>query len=385
MKDVKFDTVNFGGNILNQQGLFITKGPSITINGINSGGKQIINLADGVNANDAVNKGQLDKLKDEVSQEIAKIPSIENVVKYDQVEKDSITLGGEIGTNIKNVADGAIEEGSKDAINGNQLWGVQQQVNKNTGDIKNIQNNIENITNGKSGLVQQESPNAKITVGSGTGGKLVDISGTEGDRTIEGVKSGSINANSNQAVNGSQLHQTNQKVETNSNEINKLKDSDKTSVKYDSDMSNIVLAGNNGTAIKNVQNGNISSSSKDAINGSQLYQAKQDVLRDANAYTDNKFSEYDQKFNKYNKKANSGIAAALAMASIGQPTDIGYSMVSISTGTWEGESSIAIGTSGVTEDSDLFGIKGNYIWKFAGTSDSVGNVGGGASLNFQWK
>ncbi len=50
------------------------------------------------------------------------------------VNKDSITLaGGTNGTTIKNVANGTIAEGSKDAVNGGQLWTVQQQVNKNTG------------------------------------------------------------------------------------------------------------------------------------------------------------------------------------------------------------------------------------------------------------
>ncbi len=50
LKDVKFDSVNVGGHILNQQGLIIKDGPSITINGIDAGSKQITNVADGVNA-----------------------------------------------------------------------------------------------------------------------------------------------------------------------------------------------------------------------------------------------------------------------------------------------------------------------------------------------
>ena len=50
---------------------------------------------------------------------------------------------------------------AKDAVNGEQLWNVQNQVDKNSNDIKNIQNNIDNISNGKAGLVQQQKQMVK--------------------------------------------------------------------------------------------------------------------------------------------------------------------------------------------------------------------------------
>ncbi|EXB88584.1 hemagglutinin family protein, partial [Acinetobacter baumannii 342950] len=136
LKDVKFDSLNVGGHVLNQQGLTIKGGPSITVNGINAGGKQITNVADGINAKDAVNKGQLDKqineVKDQIGKDIGKLS--DHAVQYDKdkngnVDKNSVTLGGgEKGTNLKNVADGKVAEGSKDAVNGGQLWNVQNQV-----------------------------------------------------------------------------------------------------------------------------------------------------------------------------------------------------------------------------------------------------------------
>ncbi len=46
--------------------------------------------------------------------------------KNGNVDKNSVTLGGgDKGTNLKNVADGKVAEGSKDAVNGGQLWNVQ--------------------------------------------------------------------------------------------------------------------------------------------------------------------------------------------------------------------------------------------------------------------
>ncbi|EYD53932.1 phage T7 tail fiber family protein [Acinetobacter baumannii 25493_2] len=195
LKDVKFDSVNVGGHVLNQQGLTIKGGPSITVNGINAGGKQITNVADGINAKDAVNKGQLDKqineVKDQIGKDIGKLS--DHAVQYDKdkngnVDKNSVTLGGgEKGTNLKNVADGKIAEGSKDAVNGGQLWNVQNQVDKNSNDIKNIQNNIDNISNGKAGLVQQQKPNGEITVGRDTGGTSINMAGKEGERVVQGV------------------------------------------------------------------------------------------------------------------------------------------------------------------------------------------------------
>ncbi|MFX8910663.1 cell surface protein, partial [Acinetobacter baumannii] len=112
LKDVKFDSVNVGGHVLNQQGLTIKGGPSITVNGINAGGKQITNVAAGTSATDAVNKGQLDTAISNVNNNVNELAN--NAVKYDDANKDKITLGGANGTTISNVKDGEVAQGSKD-------------------------------------------------------------------------------------------------------------------------------------------------------------------------------------------------------------------------------------------------------------------------------
>jgi hypothetical protein len=57
------------------------------------------------------------------------------------------------------IKDGAVAQGSKDAVNGGQLWNVQQQVDQNTMDISNIEiiSTIRNV-----GLVQQAGKDATI-------------------------------------------------------------------------------------------------------------------------------------------------------------------------------------------------------------------------------
>ncbi|EPF75134.1 hypothetical protein F945_01351, partial [Acinetobacter rudis CIP 110305] len=60
-KDAKFDSVTLGDTVLNQNGLTIKNGPSITTGGINAGGKVISHVADGKDGKDAVNVDQLTK------------------------------------------------------------------------------------------------------------------------------------------------------------------------------------------------------------------------------------------------------------------------------------------------------------------------------------
>ncbi|MFI8127017.1 ESPR-type extended signal peptide-containing protein [Acinetobacter sp. ABJ-A23_2] len=204
--------VKVGNNVqLGSTGLIIAGGPSITTSGINAGNKVITNVAAGVNTTDAVNKGQLDSAITNINNNVGALAN--SAVQYDKnadgtVNKDSVTFaGGANGTALKNVANGTVAAGSKDAVNGGQLWNVQQQVDKNTGDISNLKNDINN---GKTGLVQQTDKDAAITVGKDTGGTQVNVAGKAGDRTVTGVKAGTVTSTSTDAVNGSQLNRTNQ-------------------------------------------------------------------------------------------------------------------------------------------------------------------------------
>src|SRR5690606_23613729 len=48
----------------------------------------------------------------------------DGVVQYDDESKDTVTLAGEEGTVIGNVAAGSVSAGSMDAISGGQLYGA---------------------------------------------------------------------------------------------------------------------------------------------------------------------------------------------------------------------------------------------------------------------
>ena len=122
----------------------------------------------------------------------------------------------------------------------------------------------------------------------------VSVGAARAERTITNVAAGRVSAASTDAINGSQLHATNQAVE----DVAGLSgDLDERAVKYDwtdannngeidpgeVDYSQATLAGAGGTTITNVADGDVSATSSDAVNGSQLFATNQQV---ANNTTD---------------------------------------------------------------------------------------------------
>ena len=304
-KNITVDSVIAGASTLDNTGLTIAGGPSITLVGIDAGNKTITNVANAINAGDAVNKGQMDAAIDKVSSDVSQIAA--NAVQYDNADKNSITLGNPANgaTGLHNVADGKLETGSKDAVNGGQLADIrdnlQGQITNNTKDITNIKNDLNS---GAIGLVKQENPNADVTVAKDTGGTKVNVAGTDGNRVVTGVADGAINATSKDAVNGSQLH-TN-KVETNQKIVDYL---------------------GGGAAINNIT-GSFDKAPSYTVGDKTLNNVGSaiDALNQAdqalNAKVDNVVNNMEQAFYNTNqriddveKRANAGIAAAMALES----------------------------------------------------------------------
>ncbi|NLY33649.1 MAG: hypothetical protein GX040_02920, partial [Alcaligenaceae bacterium] len=244
-----------------------------------------------------------------------------NAVLYDDASKQKVTLaGGANGTTITNVKAGAVNATSTDAVNGSQLHALDERVTTNTTNITNLDQrvttnttNITNLMDGKAGLVQQAAPNAAITVGKDTGGSEVNFSNKEGNaRKLTGVQAGAVTATSTEAINGAQLHTTNQSIvatnqavadalgsdgaKLNSNGIVNtpqynlssgqymsvgaaLHGLDQNSIQYDANTNkgNITLGGANGTTITNVKAGAVNKTSTEAINGAQLYATNKSI------------------------------------------------------------------------------------------------------------
>ncbi len=110
-----------------------------------------------------------------------------------------------------------------------------------------------------------------------------------GGTTITGLAAGTLDATSTDAVNGSQLFATNQNVTANADDIDAIdtrvtaNEGDiaalqDTSVMYtDATQTAIALGGAGGTTISNVADGELSATSTEAVNGSQLFATNQAV------------------------------------------------------------------------------------------------------------
>lgn len=66
-QEISLTKVTAGSSTLDTSGLIITGGPKVTQNGIDAGSQKITGVANGENAADAVNKGQLDALQNQVT------------------------------------------------------------------------------------------------------------------------------------------------------------------------------------------------------------------------------------------------------------------------------------------------------------------------------
>ncbi|WP_422352361.1 ESPR-type extended signal peptide-containing protein [Stenotrophomonas sp. AR026] len=124
---------------------------------------------------------------------------------------------------IQYIADGAVGAGSTDAITGNQLHATNQAVTKaqTAADGATTTANAAKLESGKAlvetvvlgGLVNQTAVNGSVRLGEKNSGTQLDVrNSASANRRIMGVADGAISATSNEAVTGKQLHETNANV-----------------------------------------------------------------------------------------------------------------------------------------------------------------------------
>ncbi|CAJ1299786.1 Autotransporter adhesin EhaG [Escherichia coli] len=204
-------------------------------------------------------------------------------------DKYSAAHGSSTASVITDVADGAVSDSSKDAVNGSQLKATNDDVETNT---TNIATNTGNIATNTANIATNTT---NITNLTDTVGDLKDDAllwngtafnaahGTETTSTITNVKAGTLSDDSTDAVNGSQLKDTNDNVATNTTNIatntasiNTLNTSidalEQDALPWDGTAFSAAHGANkDASKITNVLAGTVSSASTDAINGSQLH------------------------------------------------------------------------------------------------------------------
>ena len=167
---------------------------------------------------------------------------------------------------IINVADGTISATSTDAVNGSQLKATKDDVAANT-------TNITNLTDAIDGL------NDDALLWNGTAFSAAH--GTNATSKITNVAAGDLSATSTDAVNGSQLKATKDDVAANTTNISNLTDAvdglNDDALLWNGTAFSAAHGTNATSKITNVAAGDLSATSTDAVNGSQLKATKDDV------------------------------------------------------------------------------------------------------------
>ncbi len=366
---------------------------------------KITNLAAGTlaaDSTDAVNGSQLYETNQKVDQNTSAIADIntsitnlssDNLSWNETTSSFSASHGSSTTNKITNVAAGELSEESTDAVNGSQLFETNEKVDQNTTDIAanttNITQNstaIENLNTSVSDI------NTSIT-GLTDNALLWDedtgaFSANHGGSTskITNVAAGALSEDSTDAVNGSQLYETNQKVDQNTSAIADINTSI-TNLGTDAlswDDEEGAFSASHGTSgtnkITNVAAGEIASDSTDAVNGSQLYetnmlisQYNESISQLAGDTSETYITENGTGV-KYIRTNDNGLEGQDAYATGNGATAVGYDAVASGAGSLalgqnsssSIEGSIALGSGSTSNRAITTGIR-----ETSATSDGV--------------
>ncbi|WP_322013510.1 ESPR-type extended signal peptide-containing protein [Paraburkholderia sp. J12] len=237
-----------GGSTVNADG-------SISAPSYSVGGTTVSNVGDAITNIDGrttQNTTEIANVQNQISNGsiglVQQDPATRDITVGKDTDGTLVNMAGTAGERtVTGVAAGAVNASSVDAVNGGQLYAtassaasalgggatvnadgtisapsysvggttvhnvgdaitnIDNRTTQNTTDITNMQNQL---SDGSIGLVQQDPTTGNLTVGKDTDGTVVDMTGTEGARTVTGVAAGSVSAASVDAINGSQLYGT---------------------------------------------------------------------------------------------------------------------------------------------------------------------------------
>ncbi|BAO89726.1 ESPR-type extended signal peptide-containing protein [Caballeronia cordobensis] len=333
---------------------------------------RIANVAAGALPDDAVNLAQLNALGSGLR---------DGAVMYDRNASGApdygrATLRGLGGTAIDNVAPGVISSNSLYAVNGSQLHAMAASVGQSLG--------------GGAGVAQDGTWRApSYVIGKATYSNVGDaLTGIDGRVTnIEGSVSS--------------IHQ-----QISTGEIGLVRQdaqSGAITVAAERNGTTVDLTGQDGARqLTGVANGEVSASSTDAVNGSQIYalsremgavnlnmtahaQTMQDMATQTNAYTDQRVSAALESANSYADKlvgsarsdASGGTAAAMALAGLPQSVQYGRNLVGVAGATYDGQSAVAVGLSRVSGT-------GRWVFKGSASTNTRGYYGVAVGAGRHW-
>ncbi|UWZ92770.1 YadA-like family protein [[Pasteurella] aerogenes] len=420
-RNLTVDSITAGDTKVMDAGLSIKDGPSITKAGIDAGDKKVTNVANATissDSKDAVNGSQL----------YAQGEGIKNIIGGDTIydpNTGAFTNNNIGGTGANNI---------NDAIKSVNTAAVQSKTTVTQGDniVVKESKNADGSTNYK------VSTSRNLTVDSITAGdtKVMDAglsikdgpsitkAGIDaGDKKVTNVANATISSDSKDAVNGSQLYATNQKVDENTVKINKGLDftaddnakhhsqlGDTVAVNGDDNITTSVtnkgvkVALNKDVKVNSVQAGNIHISNNEVTigNGNNAVSLTENglnnggnritnvangendsdavnmgQLRSVNNTINKRVDDLGERVHKNRKRSDAGIAGVAAMSTIPQVILPGKSGLGIGTASRHGQGAIAIGYSRASDN-------GKHIIKLSGSYDSQRNNTVAAGYMYQW-
>ena len=354
-----------GNTTVNNNGLTIANGPSVTNTGVDAGNKQITNVASGGNTDsNAANIGDVKRITNQLSTNI-------QAAKTEVVAGDNIQVTHSPGGNgqtiytVKTVANPTF---TSVTAGGNTLNNTPITVNGNT--VTNVNSAINQTAaqafnplkfDGDSGTTVERKLGTTLNIKGGATGTLTDnnigVVADNGSNTLRLKLAQNVDLG-----NAGSLKTGNTTVNNNGLTINN----------GPSVTNNGINAGNK--QISNVADG---TNPTDAVNVRQLQaamnggsNANQNLIQQVN-------NNLNQRIDKLEDNSNAGIAGGIAQSSIPQVTRAGASGIGVGTGYYGGQSAIAVGVSSISDG-------GNWIVKGSFSVNSQGRTGVGAGALYQW-
>ncbi|WP_425320816.1 YadA-like family protein [Actinobacillus lignieresii] len=428
----KDGSIKAGDTLVNNEGVKVGDNVSLTKDGLKAG-NVTISATTGINAGD---------------KQITNVASGLGGTKLSEAKGDTLTNAANIGdlqTAVSSVTDAS--KGGGFGLADDKGANVTQNLGKTIavkGDGKNISTVVKggaltvnlnkDVDLGKGGSVT--TGNTKVSdKGVSFADSLVNLTSNgldNGGNKVTNVKAGDVNANSTDAVNGSQLYATNQNVTNVQNEVakgwnieagtvdgGKVFNASKTKVamgdtvgvkagkniEITQDGSNIAIAtsanptfetvttesvkvgkGDNTVAIETVTDKHGSAlkvsgadgKSETRINNVADGKADNDAVnvRQLRGVAQN-VANIDNRVSKLDKRVRGIGANAAAASSLPQVYIPGKSMVALAGGAYSGASAVAVGYSRASDN-------GKVILKVNGTANSAGHYSGGVGVGYQW-
>ncbi|AZE50352.1 hypothetical protein C4K04_4697 [Pseudomonas chlororaphis] len=275
-----------------------------------------------------------------------------------------MTLISNNGVNVSNskifnLSPGNLSSTSTDAVNGSQLFATNQALTSIGGRVTTLESNINNNPN--NGTV-----------------KYFHANSTQADSVASGTNSvaagaGSVASGNNSAALGTNAQATGANaVAIGTGARATANNSTALGTNSVTNRENSVSVGAVGSE-RQITNVAAATQGTDAVNFDQLTKS----VFNANAYTDQRFSELKHDLKEQDDTLSAGIAGAMAMASLPQPYSPSASMTSIGAANYRGQSALSFGVSRISDN-------GRWVSKLQASTNTQGDAGISVGAGYQW-